>query len=46
MKCGNFNESITQILDSHQSIFNTSGEHKIEEIFEGYENKKETVKIQ
>ena len=34
---------IKEILDKHNSIFNTSGEHKIEEIFEGYE--KQELKI-
>jgi len=33
---GEFNNNIKEILDSHDSIINTSGEHKIEEIFEGY----------
>lgn len=31
-----FNENIKEILDNHDIMFNTSGEHKIEEIFEGY----------
>lgn len=31
-----FNENIKEILDSHDVMFNTSGEHKIEEIFDGY----------
>jgi len=31
-----FNNNIKEILDLHDSIINTSGEHKIEEIFEGY----------
>lgn len=31
-----FNNNIKEILDMHDSIINTSGEHKIEEIFEGY----------
>ena len=35
--------SSKEILDKHNSIFNTSGEHKIEEIFEGYE--KQELKI-
>lgn len=30
---GTFNENITDILDEHEVIFNTSGEHKIEEVF-------------
>lgn len=33
---GEFNNNIKAILDLHDSIINTSGEHKIEEIFEGY----------
>lgn len=33
---GNFNENVTEILDKHELLFNTAGEHKIEEIFEGY----------
>lgn len=31
---GTFNENITEILDNHEIIFNTSGEHKIEDVFE------------
>ena len=31
---GTFNENITNILDEHEIIFNTSGEHLIEEVFE------------
>ena len=31
-----FNENIKEILDNHDVMFNTSGEHNIEEIFEGY----------
>ena len=34
-----FNENITKILDSHEIIFNTSGEHKIEEIFDKHSMK-------
>lgn len=34
---GSFNENIKEILDKHQLIFNTSGEHRIEDVFEGYE---------
>lgn len=30
---GTFNENITDILDEHEIIFNTSGEHQIEEVF-------------
>ena len=42
---GNFNDNITEILDKHDSIFNTAGEHKIEEVFEGYKKKHEKVNI-
>lgn len=31
-----FNENIKEILDTHDVMFNTSGEHKIEEVFDGY----------
>lgn len=31
---GTFNENITEILDDHEIIFNTSGEHKIEDVFD------------
>ncbi len=31
-----FKENIREILDNHDVMFNTSGEHKIEEIFDGY----------
>lgn len=31
-----FKENIKEILNTHDIMFNTSGEHKIEEIFEGY----------
>lgn len=34
-----FNDNIKEILDSHEYILNTSGIHKIEEIFDGFENK-------
>ena len=34
-----FNENITEILEKHEKIFNTSGEHEISEIFEGYGKK-------
>ena len=38
-----FNKDITQILDTHDKVFNTSGEKEINEVFEGYkkENKQE-----
>lgn len=45
MKFGSFNENIKEILDKHEAIFNTAGEHRIEEIFEGYKKSKEEVKI-
>ena len=45
MRCGSFSENIKEILDNHQTIFNTAGEHKIEDIFEGYENRQERVNI-
>lgn len=31
-----FNENIQEILDNHDIMFNTSGEHNIEEAFKGY----------
>ena len=31
-----FNENIKEILDNHDTMFNTSGEHKIEDVFKGY----------
>lgn len=31
-----FNHNITEILDAHDRILNTSGEKEIEEVFEGY----------
>ena len=31
-----FKENIREILDNHDVMFNTSGEHKIEEFFDGY----------
>jgi len=37
---GTFNENIIDILDEHEIIFNTSGEHKIEDVFT-----KETAKV-
>jgi len=37
---GTFNENIIEILDEHEIIFNTSGEHKIEDVFT-----KETAKV-
>ena len=38
-----FNDNIKEILDNHQAIFNTSGEHNIEDIFEGYKKEEEKV---
>lgn len=35
-----FNYNINEILDEHDKILNTSGERKIEAIFEGYEKSK------
>ena len=35
-----FDDNIREILDSHESIINTSGIHKIEDIFEDYKKKK------
>lgn len=31
-----FNNNIKEILDNHDGIINTSGEHRIEDLFEGY----------
>lgn len=31
-----FNKNIKEILDKHDVVFNTSGEHQIEEVFQGY----------
>ena len=42
---GTFNENIKEILDKHDFVFNTAGEHKIEEIFEGYKKSEEKVNI-
>lgn len=35
-KFEDFSNNIKEILDKHDTIFNTSGEHKIEEIYKGY----------
>ena len=35
----NFNENIKEILDSHDKIINTSGEHEISEVFKDYKKK-------
>lgn len=45
MKFGSFNQNIKEILDKHELIFNTAGEHKIEEVFEGYKKQEEKVNI-
>lgn len=42
---GTFNENIKEILDKHDNIFNTGGEHKIEEVFEGYKKTGEKIKL-
>jgi len=42
-EAGTFNENVREILDKHELIFNTAGEHKIEEIFEGYKKNKEKI---
>lgn len=42
---GTFNENIREILDKHEFVFNTAGEHKIEDIFEGYKKNEEKVNI-
>lgn len=31
-----FNENLRKILDNHDIMFNTSGEHNIEDVFKGY----------
>lgn len=33
---GDFNENIKEILDNHDIMFNTSGEHELEGVFKGY----------
>ncbi len=38
-----FNNKISEILDNHDKIFNTSGEREISEVFEGYEKKKKVI---
>lgn len=40
-----FDGSITEILDKHDKVLNTSGEKEIEEIFEDYERKKQLEAI-
>lgn len=38
-----FNYNITEILDEHDKILNTSGEKEIHEVFEGYERGKSNI---
>lgn len=38
-----FNYNITEILDAHNKILNTSGEREIKDVFEGYEKGKKIV---
>ena len=38
-----FNNKISEILDNHDKIFNTSGEREISEVFEGYEKEKKVI---
>lgn len=38
-----FNNKISEILDNHDKVFNTSGEREISEVFEGYEKKEKVV---
>ena len=38
-EANNFNENIKEILDKHDKTINTSGEHEIADVFEGYEKK-------
>ena len=38
-----FNYNITEILDEHDKILNTSGEKEIYEVFEGYERGKSNI---
>lgn len=33
---GDFNENLRKILDNHDIMFNTSGEHEIKDVFQGY----------
>ena len=40
---GSFNENIKEILDKHDLIFNTSGKHRIEDIFDGYKKMEKKV---
>ena len=35
-----FNQNLTEILDEHDKILNTSGIHEIEEMYEGYIRKR------
>lgn len=38
-----FNNKISEILDNHDKVFNTSGEKEISEVFEGYEKEKKVI---
>ena len=38
-----FNNKISEILDNHDKVFNTSGEREISEVFEGYEKEKKVI---
>lgn len=38
-----FNNKISEILDEHDKVFNTSGEKEISEVFEGYEKEKKVI---
>lgn len=42
---GNFNENVKEILEKHEMIFNTAGEHKIEEIFEDYKKEQKEINV-
>ena len=42
---GTFNENIKEILDKHEFVFNTAGEHKINDIFEGYRKNNQKINI-
>ena len=35
-RIGDFNENLGKILDNHDIMFNTSGEHEINDVFQGY----------
>ena len=38
-----FNYNITEILDEHDKILNTSGEREKQDVFEGYEKGKKII---